>query len=65
VAAILAGLLFIASDLLDLAADPAADSGGFDAFVREGTPSALLVFQSGLTLLAGMCCSSSARSAST
>jgi hypothetical protein len=55
VAAILAGLLFVASDLLDLAVEPATDSAGFgaDAFEQE-SPSALLVFQSGLTLLAGV-----------
>jgi hypothetical protein len=54
-AAILAGLLFVASDLLDLAVEPATDSVGFgaDAF-EQNSPSALLVFQSGLTLLAGV-----------
>jgi hypothetical protein len=53
--AVLAGALFVASDLLDLATAPATDSGGFgaDAF-EEGQPGALLVVQSTLTLLAGL-----------
>ena len=51
----LAGGLFVACDLLDLFADSPTDSGGFgtEAF-KEGTPDALLVVQSGLTLLAGL-----------
>jgi hypothetical protein len=55
VTAILAGLLFVASDLLDLAVEPATDSVGFgaDAFEQD-SPSAWLVFESGLTLLAGV-----------
>lgn len=51
-AAVLAGALFVVSDLLDLVTEPAAGSGRFGAY--EGTdPGVLLVVQSGVTLLAG------------
>lgn len=54
-AAVASGSLFVASDLLDLAVDPAADSGGFGANAfGEGPPGALLVVESGLTLIAGV-----------
>ena len=56
-AAVLSGTLFVICDLLDLAVAPAAaDSGGFgaDAFAEGSRPGALLVVQSGLTLLAGV-----------
>jgi hypothetical protein len=54
-AAVLAGVMFIASDLLDLADAPATDSGGFgaDTFSQHNLPT-LLVLQSSLTLLAGL-----------
>jgi hypothetical protein len=52
VAAVLAGVLFITSDLLDLEVTLTADSGA-EAFSRNN-PDALLVLQSGLTLLAGL-----------
>jgi hypothetical protein len=55
VATILAGLLFVASDLLDLAVEPATNSVGFASeHFEQDSPGTLLVFQSGLTLLAGL-----------
>ncbi len=52
--AVLAGGLFVASDLLDFFASPTTDSVGFGADAFEEGLNALLVFQSGLTLLAGV-----------
>lgn len=52
-AAVVAGALFVASEFLDLAVEPASPEGlGTEAF-PETAPGALLVFQSGITLIAG------------
>lgn len=54
-AAVLAGVLFVASDLLDLAIEPATGPVGFGTGTfGETNPGALLVLQSALTLLAGV-----------
>ena len=54
-AAILAGVLFVTSDLLDLTFEPATGPVGFGTGTfGETNPGALLVLQSALTLLAGV-----------
>jgi hypothetical protein len=54
-AAILAGVLFVASDLVDLTFEPATGPVGFGTGTfGETNPGALLVLQSALTLLAGV-----------
>ena len=54
-AAVMAGVLFVATDLLDLTFEPAAGPVGFGTETfGEPNPGALLVLQSALTLLAGV-----------
>ena len=53
-AAVLAGVTFVVSDLLDLVTEPVAGSDGFGAYDVGADPGLLLVVQSGLTLLAGV-----------
>ena len=53
-AAVLAGVTFVVSDLLDLVTEPAAGSGSFGAYDVGADPGVLLVVQPGLTLLAGV-----------
>lgn len=51
----MAGVLFVATDLLDLTFEPAADPVGFGTETfGEPNPGALLVLQSALTLIAGV-----------
>jgi hypothetical protein len=54
-AAVMAGVLFVATDLLDLTFEPATGPVGFGTGTfGETNPGALLVLQSALTLLAGV-----------